>query len=70
MEQLVICKRCGGNACFEQEITSEYKTWWDYGCGFVTNSLMKEDTEFYKEQMSKLPELYKDLAFKDEDGKI
>jgi len=70
MEKLVICERCGGNACLEQEINPNYKTWWDYGCGFVTNSYMTEDSEFYKEQMSKLPELYKDLSFKDKEGKV
>jgi hypothetical protein len=31
---------------------------------------MKDDSEFYKEQISILPELYKDLLEKDEDGII
>jgi hypothetical protein len=34
-------------------------------CGFWTNSFMKEDHEFYMQQMETLPELYKDLAWKD-----
>jgi hypothetical protein len=34
-------------------------------CGFWTNSFMTEDHEFYIQQMETLPELYKDLAWKD-----
>lgn len=34
-------------------------------CGFWTNSLMKEGEEFYEQQLETLPELYKDLAWKD-----
>jgi hypothetical protein len=34
-------------------------------CGFWTNSFMTEDHEFYMQQMETLPELYKDLAWKD-----
>jgi hypothetical protein len=34
-------------------------------CGFWTNSLMKEGEEFFEAQIETLPELYKDLAWKD-----
>jgi hypothetical protein len=32
-----------------------------YGCGFVTNSLMKKGEQFFEEQYELLPELYKEL---------
>ena len=40
------------------------------GCGFVTSTLMKEGEAFYEEQKEILPELYKDLFFTDDEGKI
>ena len=33
-----------------------------YGCGFTTNTLMTEDSEFLEEQLEVLPEIYKDLV--------
>lgn len=38
-----------------------------YGCGFITNSLMKKDEQFFEEQMQVLPELHKELMGEDED---
>jgi len=70
MDNLIICKHCGSDACYVEEVNQELSTYFCYGCGFQTNSLMKEDSEFYKEQISILPELYKDLLEKDEDGII
>jgi hypothetical protein len=70
MDNLIICKHCGSDACYVEEVNQELSTYFCYGCGFQTNSLMKEDSEFYKEQISILPELYKDLLKKDEDGII
>ena len=70
MDNLIICKHCGSDACYVEEVNQELSTYFCYGCGFQTNSLMKDDSEFYKEQISILPELYKDLLEKDEDGII
>ena len=70
MDNLIIYKHCGSDACYVEEVNQELSTYFCYGCGFQTNSLMKDDSEFYKEQISILPELYKDLLEKDEDGII
>jgi hypothetical protein len=70
MDNLIICKHCGSDACYVEEVNQELSTYFCYGGGFQTNSLMKDDSEFYKEQISILPELYKDLLEKDEDGII
>lgn len=40
------------------------------GCGFVTNSLMKQGESFFEEQMELLPNLYKELMGEDEEGLI
>jgi len=70
MDNLIICSHCGSDACYIEEITSEIKTQFCYGCGFQTNSLMKEGEEFLSQQKEVLPELYKDLFFTDAEGQI
>ena len=70
MDNLTICKHCGSDACYAQEVTPEITNQFCYGCGFQTNTLMKEDEEFFEQQKELLPELYKDLIHKDEDGQM
>jgi len=70
MDNLINCTRCGSDACYVDEVNQDIKTYFCYGCGFQTNSLMKEGEEFYEQQISILPELYKDLFHKDKDGKF
>ena len=65
MDNLIICPRCGSDACYVDEVNQDIKTHFCYGCGFQTNSLMKEGETFYENQILVLPELYKDLMFKD-----
>ena len=66
MDNLIICSHCGSDACYVQENAPEIKTYSCFGCGFTTNTLMKEGNEFYEQQLAVLPELYKDVMFKDE----
>ncbi len=67
-DNLGICSRCGSDACYETDLGADYKVHMCYGCGFTTNTLMTEDSEFLEEQLEVLPELYKDLASVDENG--
>ena len=66
MDKIIMCPKSGGDLCYETQVTPEITNWMSLSCGYWTNSLMKEGSEFYNEQMSALPELYKDLAWKDE----
>jgi hypothetical protein len=66
MDKIISCPKSGGDLCYETQVTPEITNWMSLSCGYWTNSLMKEGEEFYNEQMSTLPELYKDLAWKDE----
>ena len=66
-DNLTICNRCGSDACYVQEVNHEIKNYMCYGCGFITNSLMKKGEEFFESQMETLPELYKELMGEDED---
>jgi len=68
MDNLTTCPRCGSDACYVDEVNQDIKTYFCYGCGFQTNSLMKEGEEFYTLQTETLPELYKDLISEDENG--
>ena len=68
MDNLIIRPHCGSDACYVQENSPTIKTYSCFGCGFTSNSLMKEGEEFYKQQVEVLPELYKDVMFTDKDG--
>ncbi len=69
-DNLIICKHCSSDACYVVENSTSIKTYSCFGCGFTTNSLMKEGEEFYNEQAAILPELYKDIMFKDSGGLV
>ena len=70
MEQLVTCKRCGSNACLEQQVNEEVTTHLCMGCGFTTSTLMTEGSAVVATALETSPELYKDLMYKDSDGFI
>jgi hypothetical protein len=70
MDNLIICDRCGSDACYVDEVNQDIKTHFCYGCGFQTNSLMIDGNEFLTQQSEVLPELYKELFYTDKDGKI
>jgi hypothetical protein len=64
-ESLIICPRCEGNAC--HEISNDKLTVWScFGCGFTSNSTLTEDK--LEEVEVVIPQLYKDLKFKDDKG--
>jgi hypothetical protein len=64
-EQMITCPMTGGDACVEAETSQGVKTYFSFSNGFQSNTLMIENSEFLTEQMELLPELYKDLAWKD-----
>ena len=68
-DSLVECKRCGGNACYEQHIDDKVTTWLCMGCGFTTSTMMDKDSPTTKSTLETSPELYKDLMFVDKDNR-
>jgi len=64
-ESLIICPRCGSNACHEAS-NEKFTMWSCFGCGFTSNSTMTDEHAPKAEET--LPELYKALKFKDEKG--
>ena len=65
-ESLITCLKCGGDAC--SEISNGIVTIWIcMGCGFTSNNTITDAN--VTEMEATLPELYKDLRFKDKEGK-
>ena len=63
----------GSNACYEQEFVHEgqnIKTWLCFGSGFTTSTLMTEGSQTVNNALETSPELYKDLMFIDDKGKV
>jgi len=64
-EEIINCPKSGGDLCYKVQVAPEIYNYMSISCGFWTNSFMTEGHEFYMQQMETLPELYKDLAWKD-----
>jgi hypothetical protein len=64
-ESFIVCPKCEGNAC--HEVSNDKLTVWScFGCGFTSNSTLTEDK--LEEVESVIPQLYKDIKFKDDKG--
>jgi hypothetical protein len=70
MDKLIECSRCGGNACYEQQLNEEVTTWMCLGCGFTSSTVLLEDSKLYHDLIETSPSLYVDLLTKDDSGKI
>ena len=64
-DEIVNCPKSGGDLCYKIQVTPDINNFMSLSCGFYTNSLMKEGEEFYNQTIESLPELHKDLAWKD-----
>jgi hypothetical protein len=64
-DEIINCPKSGGDLCYKIQINEDIINYFSLSCGFWTNSLMKIGTEFYEEQMSVLPELYKAISWLD-----
>jgi len=65
-----ICPKCGGSNCYVTPVNEFKNNYYCFSCGFQTNDLMIEgeyDFELYEET---LPELYKDIKYKDDLNRI
>ena len=65
LDTIIDCPKSGGDLCYKTEINKDITNFLSLSCGFWTNTLMKKDSEFYEEQITTLPELYKDIAWED-----
>jgi hypothetical protein len=70
MENLTDCLRCGSNACLEQTYENNITGCICFGCGFTTSTEMIKNSELLDTILSSAPELYKDLMYVDNTGKV
>ncbi len=64
-DEIIDCPKSGGDLCYKMEINDNITNYFSLSCGFWTNTLMTPGEDFYEEQLSSLPELYKDLSWTD-----
>jgi hypothetical protein len=64
-ESLIICPKCGGNACHEAS-NNKLTVWSCFGCGFTANTTTTDSNIETIEAI--MPQLYIDLKFKDQKG--
>lgn len=69
-DKLIICPKCGGNAAYEQQVADTVTTYFCFGCGSSTSTLMTEGSNIVTETLANSPELYKDLMFVDEQSRV
>jgi len=69
-DQLIECKRCGGNACYEQHINETTTTWMCMGCGFTSSTMMLEGSKLVADLLETSPELHKDLLITDDTNHV
>lgn len=67
-DKLIDCPLCNSNALYVQKTYDVISNYMCYGCGMLSNTLMREGEEFFIEQKEHLPELYKDLIKEDNTG--
>jgi hypothetical protein len=70
LDTIIDCPKSGGDLCYKTEINKDITNFLSLSCGFWTNTLMKKDSEFYEEQITTLPELYKDIAWEDPETQL
>tara|TARA_R110002050_G_scaffold102848_2_gene211715 strand:+ start:258 stop:734 length:477 start_codon:yes stop_codon:yes gene_type:complete len=69
-DNLEICMKCGGDACYTTELNPTAKTYFCFGCGFTTNDLMVQGEFDFTQYEETLPEIYKDIKVGDELGRV
>ena len=67
-DQIVKCRKCGSDFCYENTIENKLVSWLCMLCGFQSHTGMMANTEELDAILSSLPRIYQDLLFIDEDG--
>jgi hypothetical protein len=69
-DNLITCPMTNEPLCYVTEVAPGINNYMSLASGYFTNSLMKEGEDFYNEQSELLPELYKELAWKDPETEL
>ena len=69
-DNLVICPKCGSDACYKTPINEFHSNYSCFGCGFQTSDLIREGEFNFEEYDQSLPYLYVDIKHKDNEGRV
>ena len=64
-DEIINCPRTNGDLCYKTEVSKGIYSYLSLSCGFYSNTLLTEGSEFYEQTVVGLPELHKELAWKD-----
>lgn len=69
-DKLTNCPLCECDGCYVIPINETKNNYFCWGCGFQTNDLMVEGEFDFAAYEETLPELYKDIKGKDDQGRV
>lgn len=69
-DHLTTCPKCNCDGCYVTPINEVSYNFFCWGCGYQTNDLMIEGEFNFEEYEQTIPELYKDIKYKDEKGRV
>ena len=70
-DNLITCPKCGvKESCYITPINEFHNSYVCFNCGFQTNDFMREGEFNFEEYEEELPELYKDIKYKDSEDRV
>ena len=69
-DNLIICPKCGSDACYQTPINEFHSNYACFGCGFQTSDLIREGEFNFEEYDQSLPYLYVDIKHTDGEGRV
>lgn len=69
-DNLSICPKCQGDACYKLPINETAFSYFCFGCGYQTNDLLKIGDVDFEEYEAAMPELHKDAKFIDTENRV
>lgn len=70
-DNLITCPKCKvQESCYVIPINEFHNSYVCFNCGFQTSDLMREGEFDFEEYEKELPELYKDIKYVDEQGRV
>ena len=70
-DNLTTCPKCKATeACYTVDINEFHKSYNCLDCGFSTSDLMREGEFDFDQYEEEFPELYKDIKYTDEEGRV
>jgi len=70
-DNLTTCPKCKAEeSCYSTSINEFHKAYACFNCGYATNDLMRDEEFNFEAYEDAMPELYKDLKYIDEEGRV